>query len=109
MQQHGAMLLSNTNGGFSGGDGNLTQVSQEAGSGDLRSTANGYDYRNRKIFTIGELDFCEAYTYDNAGRLLQTDRRDGTPSGTFLAAHAGVRRPGAAQRRRRNATSPMAP
>ena len=49
---------------------------------------DAYDFRDREISTDGEIDFYEAYTYDNVNRLIQTDRQDTTSSGNLVARNA---------------------
>jgi RHS repeat-associated protein len=75
-------------GGSAGGDGNLTQTTQYASATDTLVTTYGYDFRNRKTYTDGEIDFYEAYIYDNVSRLIQTQRYDTTSSGKLVAQSA---------------------
>lgn len=75
-------------GGTAGGDGNLTQVMQYQDASTTRVTSYGYDFRNRKVYTDGEIDFYETYSYDNLNRLLQTDRQDTTSSGNLITRNA---------------------
>jgi RHS repeat-associated protein len=74
--------------GNAGGDGNLTLYTQYASATDTRATSYGYDFRNRKIYADGEIDFYQAYSYDNVDRLLQTDNYDTTSSGNLIARSA---------------------
>ena len=67
--------------GADGGDGNLTQVTQYVDSTTTRVTAMGFDFRDRKIATDGEVDFYEEVYYDNLNRVVETQRYDTTASG----------------------------
>jgi YD repeat-containing protein len=71
-------------GGATGGDDNLTQQTLYDGS-STRATAYGYDYRDRLISKDGEIDFYEAYAYDNLDRVTQVDRKNTTSSGALVA------------------------
>jgi YD repeat-containing protein len=70
-------------GGNSGGNGDLTQVTQYASVSDARVTQHAYDFRNRRTSTDGEIDFYESYGYDNQDRMILTERRN-TSSGGAL-------------------------
>lgn len=71
-------------GGAVGGNDNLTQQTLYDGSG-TRVTTFGYDYRDRLTSKDGEIDFYEAYTYDNLNRITQMDRKNTTSSGALVA------------------------
>jgi RHS repeat-associated protein len=75
-------------GGSAGGDGNLTQVTQYASGSDTRVTSFGYDFRDRRTYADGEIDFYQTYTYDNVNRLLQTDNYNTSSSGNLVARQA---------------------
>ncbi len=82
------MVLVRTNvydGGAAGGNGTLTQTTWQQDATTGRVTTFGYDFRNRRVFTDGEVDFYESYTLDNVGRVLQVDRYDTSPSGHLVA------------------------
>lgn len=72
-------------GGAAGKDGNLTQETQYQDASTSRVTSYGYDFRNRRTFADGEVDFYEVYTYDNLDRITQTDRKNTTSSGALVA------------------------
>jgi RHS repeat-associated protein len=82
------LVANSYDGGSAGGDGNLTETTQYASATDTRVTTYGYDFRDRKIYTDGEINFYEAYTYDNVSRLIQTDRYDTTSSGNLISRSA---------------------
>ena len=71
--------------GEPGGDENLTKTTQYVDAESTRVTKFGYDFRNRKIYTDGEVDFYESYTYDNLNRVIRTDRRDTTHEGNLVS------------------------
>jgi hypothetical protein len=60
-------------GGSTGGDGNLTQVTQyvSATSGDTRVTNYAYDFRDRRTSMTDATSRYTVYTHDNLGRLIQ--------------------------------------
>jgi RHS repeat-associated protein len=68
-----------------GKDGNLTKETRYENASSTRVTIFGYDFRNRRINTDGEIDLYEEYTYDNLDRLTQTDRKDTNSSGALIA------------------------
>jgi hypothetical protein len=70
--------------GLSGKDGNLTRLTQYIDEEDTRITNYGYDWRNRRTSNSGEIDFFEGYTLDNLNRVIRTDRRNTTSSGTLV-------------------------
>lgn len=72
-------------GGVAGGDGNLTKQTQHVTGSTVRVTQYLYDWRNRQIATDGELDFYERHFYDNLGREVMIERRDGSVSGQLLS------------------------
>lgn len=74
-------------GGSAGGDGNLTQVTQYVSgtSGDTRVTAYGYDWRNRQTSRDGEVDDYAKTYYDNLDRVVKTERYDTTSVGNLIA------------------------
>lgn len=71
-------------GNVSGGDGNRTKLTHWEDASNTRVTTYGYDYRNRQTSQDGEIDFYEAYTYDNLDRLTQTDRKNTTSGGALV-------------------------
>ncbi|ADB18360.1 YD repeat protein [Pirellula staleyi DSM 6068] len=73
-------------GGTGGGDRNLTRETQHVNStsGDDRVTEYTYDWRNRRISVDGEIDLYMEYEYDNLDRVVVTQRRNTTSSGTLL-------------------------
>jgi RHS repeat-associated protein len=75
-------------GGSAGGDGILTQQTLFASASDTRMTSFGYDFRNRKIWADGEIDFYQTYTYDNLDRLIQTDNYNTSASGHLVSRSA---------------------
>src|ERR1700722_9382517 len=75
-------------GGSAGGDGNLTSMTQYGSGADVRVTTYGYDFRDRRIYTDGEINFYEAYTYDNVDRLLETQNYNTSGSGNLIAQNA---------------------
>lgn len=70
--------------GLAGKDGNLTKLTQYADEEDTRVTSYSYDWRNRRTSTTGEIDFFEAYSYDNLNQVKCTERRDTTSNGTLV-------------------------
>ncbi len=70
-------------GGAAGGNGNLTQVTQFASDSDTRVTTHGYDFRSRRTFTDGEIDFYEMFNHNNLDRLILTERRDTGSTGAL--------------------------
>ncbi|MCW5555098.1 MAG: RHS repeat-associated core domain-containing protein [Verrucomicrobiae bacterium] len=72
-------------GDAAGGDGNVTEKTEWADGSDTRVTAYGYDWRNRRTSTDGEIDFYEEYTYDNLDRLTQTDQKNTNSGGALVA------------------------
>jgi RHS repeat-associated protein len=76
--------------GSAGGDGNLTTAVQYAAGSDARTTTFGYDFRNRRTYTDGEIDFYETYGYDNVDRLTQTDRYNTVSTGNLIARSQAV-------------------
>ncbi|HYE21097.1 MAG TPA: RHS repeat-associated core domain-containing protein [Tepidisphaeraceae bacterium] len=78
------IAASEYDGGSDGGDGNLTESTWYASGSDLRVTAIGYDWRNRRTSEDGEIDFYATYTYDNLGRVVQADRYDTTSGGNLI-------------------------
>ncbi|MGL5097641.1 MAG: RHS repeat-associated core domain-containing protein, partial [Planctomycetia bacterium] len=74
-------------GNAAGGDGYLTNRRQpvDATPANDRVTTFGYDYRGRRIWTDGEVDFYEETVYDNLGRAVRVDRRDTTSTGNLAA------------------------
>jgi RHS repeat-associated protein len=82
------LTLNTYDGGNASGDGNLTTAVQYASASDARTTTYGYDFRDRRTYTDGEIDFYEAYTYDNVNRLLVTQRYDTTSGGNLVAKNA---------------------
>jgi len=68
----------------SGLDGNLTQQTQHLSALEARITTFVYDWRNRQIDTDGEIDFFQRVTYDNLGRVIQTQQYDTTAAGSLI-------------------------
>jgi RHS repeat-associated protein len=71
-------------GNSAGGDGNLTQETQYENASSTRVTTYGYDFRNRRTSTTGEINFYEEYVYDNLDRLIQTNRKDTSSTGALV-------------------------
>jgi hypothetical protein len=71
--------------GVAGGDGNLTRQTKYVDGSTSRVTSFGYDWRNRRISTDGEVDVYEKRFYDNLDRLTKVDRHDTTASGNLIA------------------------
>jgi len=69
------------------GDGNLTQETQHVDDDpqQARVTRHGYDWRNRRVTTDGEIDFFEKAYYDNLDRAVRVDRHDTTEDGNLVA------------------------
>lgn len=72
-------------GGAAGGDGNLTQQTQQVDATTGRVTAFAYDWRDRLLTTDGEIDFFEKRYYDNLSRVTKTERYDTSESGHLIA------------------------
>jgi len=72
-------------GGAAGGDRNLTGTTQYVDGSTSRTTAYGYDFRNRLTSTDGEIDFYQTQTYDNQDRITQVDRRNTNSAGNLIA------------------------
>jgi hypothetical protein len=66
------------------GDGNLTAISQYAGSSDQRITLYGYDFRDRRTSMTDATSRYTVYTYDNMDR--QTEVQSYSTSGGTLYA-----------------------
>jgi len=75
-------------GNTAGGDGNLTRQVQHVDATTTRTTNYGYDFRNRRTSTDGEIDFYEAVVYDNLDRAVQVDRRNATAAGNLIGRSA---------------------
>ncbi|MCA8991914.1 MAG: hypothetical protein KDA88_08040 [Planctomycetaceae bacterium] len=71
--------------GQTGGDGNLTQLSQHVDASTTRVTDYAYDFRNRRTTTDGEINLYEVQYYDNLNRVTQIDRRDTSATGNLIA------------------------
>lgn len=69
-----------------GRDGTLTETSQIASSTSVRTWNFTYDFRNRRISVSAALNFYQHFTYNNLGRIVQIDRKDG--SGGNLVARS---------------------
>ena len=80
------MVIVSVNQSDSGGvgDGNLTRVTAYPSATDTRVTSFGYDFRDGRTSTDGEIDVYEAYPYDNLDRLTLTERRDTANGGTLI-------------------------
>ena len=74
--------------GAPGGDGNLTQMTQYQNATVTRVTTYGYDFRDRRTYTDGEIDFYQSFTLDNLNRATQIDQYDTTVSGNLVARTA---------------------
>jgi len=74
--------------GSDGGDGNLTRQTQFVSDTESRVTEFAYDWRNRQIEIIGELDFFQKTDFDNLNRPVQVEQRDGSTSGQLLSSTA---------------------
>jgi hypothetical protein len=72
-------------GGVAGGDNLLTSVTQHVDGSTTRVTSFGYDWRNRRIESDGEVDFFEQTFYDNLDRVIQVDRRDTDAESNLIA------------------------
>jgi len=68
-----------------GGDGTLTNETRHVNDSTNRVTNYGYDFRGRRTSTDGEIDFYEAYTYDNQDRLTSVQQKNTTSGGTLVA------------------------
>lgn len=62
--------------GEDGGNGYLTQQTQYVTASDTRMTAYCYDFRGRRIATVGEVDFFQCDTFDNLDRVVKSERYD---------------------------------
>ncbi|WP_237722460.1 RHS repeat-associated core domain-containing protein [Singulisphaera acidiphila] len=71
--------------GQSGGDNNLTRVTQYVDATTTRVTTYLYDWRNRQTDVDGEVDFYQKQSYDSLDRVTRTDRYDTTASGNLVA------------------------
>ena len=71
-------------GGASGLDGNLTQLTQLVDDATSRVTNFSYDWRDRLTVTNGEIDFCEQLQYDSLDRVIEIDRYDTTIDGHLI-------------------------
>ncbi|MBX9677780.1 MAG: hypothetical protein K2X38_03370 [Gemmataceae bacterium] len=72
-------------GGLSGGDNNLTQTTQHVDASTSRVTQFLYDWRDRRTDADGEIDSYQIQVFDNLDRVIRTDRRNTTSSGTLVA------------------------
>ena len=71
--------------GASGGDGNLTQLTQVVRQQHLLARRISFTTgSNRLMETDGEIDFCETRAYDNLDRLIVVRRYDTTTSGNLI-------------------------
>ncbi len=66
------------------GNGLLTQRTEHVDASNERITTYDYDWRNRTIATSGEEDFFKSLTHDNRGRVIRTERKDGS-AGALLS------------------------
>ncbi|MBI1248152.1 RHS repeat-associated core domain-containing protein [bacterium] len=71
--------------GNDSGDGNLTRRTAYASGTDTRATTFQYDFRNRRIFIDGEIDFYQTNAYDNLNQLIETERYDTDNAGNLIA------------------------
>lgn len=72
--------------GVAGGDGNLTVRTLYEKATATRATTYGYDFRNRRIRTEGELDVYEEKDYDNLNRVTNVDRWDNADKDHLIAS-----------------------
>src|SRR5690606_19918739 len=72
-------------GGGDGGAANLTQLGQHVDATTTRVTNFRYDWRDRQVEVVGELDFYEQQFYDNLDRVVKTERRNSSSSGQLLS------------------------
>lgn len=72
-------------GGVVGGDGNLTQQTLIENATTERVTTFGYDFRNRRVWTDGEIAFYETRNYDNLDRVIRVSRRNESSGGDLIA------------------------
>ncbi len=74
-------------GGSDGGDGNLTQQTQnvDGDAANNRVTSFLYDFRSRQTAIDGEVDFYEIKTFDNLNQVTKVERKNTTSGGTLVA------------------------
>lgn len=72
-------------GGNKGGDGNLTSQTQYVTAADTRVTTFGFDWRDRRITTDGELDLFQKDYFDNLDHLVKTELYDTAATGHLVA------------------------
>jgi len=71
--------------GLGGGNGNLTRQIQHVDALVTRETEYTYDFRNRRVTSVGEIDYFEKQYYDNLNRVFKTERYDTSELGNLIA------------------------
>lgn len=71
-------------GGNDGGNGNLTQQTQDVDGATQRVTTFEYDFRDRRTVVDGEDDYYQESTWDNRDQVIRVDQRDTSAGGNLI-------------------------